>query len=195
MKRIMALTALASLLALSVLTSQASAQDVVIGRVSADPPTVPAEGEYTFTVTGAGFVPGTSVFVLPCTLPGDPLSPASSAEEIGAAAAVLNPTGGDCTLSNLTPAAIGSDGTFSVEATATVGVNFAWAAGDQPTTQSGFVPVFIVDPDSMVPDGGADTGFGGMAGSDGDSVAVPLAASLAAVILLSGTALMLRRNN
>ena len=48
--------------------------------------------------------------------------------------------------------------------------------------------------DDMVPEGGAATGFGGTAGSDGNSVAVPLAATLAAVILLGGAALVARRN-
>ena len=48
--------------------------------------------------------------------------------------------------------------------------------------------------DDMVPEGGAATGFGGTAGSDGTSVAVPLAATLAAVILLGGAALVARRN-
>jgi len=48
--------------------------------------------------------------------------------------------------------------------------------------------------DDMAPEGGAATGFGGTAGSDGNSVAVPLAATLAAVVLLGGTALAVRRH-
>jgi len=49
--------------------------------------------------------------------------------------------------------------------------------------------------DDMAPEGGAATGFGGTAGSDGNSVAVPLAATLAAVVLLGGTALAVRRHS
>ena len=49
--------------------------------------------------------------------------------------------------------------------------------------------------DDMVPEGGAATGFGGAAGSDGNSVAVPLAATLAAVVLLGGAALVTRRHS
>ena len=200
MKRIMALAALASVVALFAFTTQAAAQQ--IGTLTADPPTVPAEGEYTFTVTGSGFIPSTSVFVLPCTLPGDPLTPASSAEEIGASIAALDATGGDCNVGNLTPAAIDGDGNFTAEVTAPVGQNFAWVAGDAPpSTQRGFVPIFIVDP-SMMDDMDDDsrrcaerwTGFGGMAGSDSNSVAVPLAAGIAAVVVLGGATLVRRRN-
>ena len=197
MKRILTVMALASVLALFAFANQASAQDLVIGTLSADPPTVPTEGEHAFTVTGSGFIPNTSVFVLPCTLPGDPLSPASSAEAIEAAALSINATGGDCNLGNLTPAAIDADGAFSAQVTASVGANFAWVAGDNPTTQQGFVPVFIVDPammDDMAPEGGAETGFGGTAGSDGNSVAVPLTAALVGTALLAGAALAVRRN-
>ena len=48
--------------------------------------------------------------------------------------------------------------------------------------------------DDMVPEGGAGTGFGGTAGSDGNGLAVPLAATIAAVTLLGGAALVSRRN-
>ena len=48
--------------------------------------------------------------------------------------------------------------------------------------------------DDMAPEGGADTGFGGTAGSDGNGVAVPLAATLAVVTLLGGALLVARRN-
>ena len=46
----------------------------------------------------------------------------------------------------------------------------------------------------MAPEGGAATGFGGSAGSDGNSLAVPLAATIAAVTLLGGAVLVSRRN-
>ena len=48
--------------------------------------------------------------------------------------------------------------------------------------------------DDMVPEGPAATGFGGSAGADGNSVAVPLAATLAAIALLGGAVLFTRRN-
>ena len=48
--------------------------------------------------------------------------------------------------------------------------------------------------DDMAPEGPAATGYGGSAGSDGNSIAVPLAATLAAVVLLGGAVLVTRRN-
>ena len=192
MKRIMALTAAVSLLALFALASQASAQDGP--SLTADPPAVPAEGEYTFTISGAGFTAGLALFVLPCTAPGEPMTP----ENVAQAIASIGQT--DCDLGSMTPVVVGADGTFSLTATAPVGQNFVWIAGDAAQTEAGAVPVFIVEPmddmgDDMAPEGAAETGFGGTAGSDGDSVAVPLAATLAAVALLGGTALVARRHS
>ena len=196
MKRIMALTAAVSLLALFALASQASAQDGP--SLTADPPAVPAEGEYTFTISGSGFTAGLALFVLPCTAPGEPMTP----DNVAAAIAAIGQT--DCNLGSMTPVVVGADGTFSLTATATVGQNFVWIAGDAAQTEAGAVPVFIVEPmddmgddmgDDMAPEGAAETGFGGTAGSDGNSVAVPLAATLAAVALLGGTALVARRHS
>ena len=48
--------------------------------------------------------------------------------------------------------------------------------------------------DDMTPEGAPNTGFGGMAGSDSNSVAVPLAAGIAAVVVLGGATLVRRRN-
>ena len=191
MKRIMALTVAVSLLALLVLTSQASAQDGP--SLTADPAYVPAEGDYTFTVSGAGFTAGLALFVLPCTAPGEPMTPDNVAQAIAA----IGQT--DCNLASLTPVVVGADGTFSVSVSATVGKNFIWVAGDAAQTESGAAPVFIGEPmddmgDDMMPDGAAETGFGGTAGSDGNSLAVPLAATLAAVVLLGGAGLLTRRN-
>ena len=192
MKRIMALTAAVSMLALFVLASQAHAQDGP--SLTADPAYVPAEGDYTFTVSGSGFTAGLALFVLPCTAPGDPMTPENAAEAIGRIGQA------DCDLGSLTPAVVGADGTFSATVSATVGQNFVWVAGDAAQTESGAAPVFIGEPmaddmaDDMAPDGAAETGFGGMAGSDGNSVAVPLAATLAAVALLGGAVLVTRRN-
>ena len=191
MKRIMALTAAVSMLALLVLTSQAHAQDGP--SLTADPAYVPAEGDYTFTVSGSGFTAGLALFVLPCTAPGDPMTPENAAEAMGR----IGQT--DCDLGSLTPTAVGDDGTFSVTVSATVGQNFVWVAGDAAQTESGAAPVFIGEPmaddmgDDMAPEGAAETGFGGMAGSDGNSVAVPLAATIAAVTLLGGAVLVSRR--
>ena len=196
MKRIMALTALVSVVALFAFTSQATAQDEP--SLTADPATVAAEGEHSFTVSGAGFTPGLALFVLPCTIPGDPLTPASTPAEIGAGLAAVDATGGDCILDSLTlmPVTAGDDGTFSVQRSANVGQNFAWAAGDVAQTEVGSALIFIVDPmdDGMIPEGGADTGFGGMAGN-GSSLVVPLAAGLFAVVMLGGAAITLRRND
>ncbi|MXV98644.1 MAG: hypothetical protein F4Z90_07920 [Acidimicrobiaceae bacterium] len=192
MKKIMALAAATSVLALLVLTSPASAQDGP--SLTADPAAVPAEGEYTFTLSGAGFTAGLALFVLPCTAPGEPMTP----ENVAQAIASIGQT--DCDLGSMTPVVVGADGTFSLTATATVGQNFVWIAGDAAQTEAGAVPVFIVEPmddmgDDMAPEGAAETGFGGTAGSDGNSVAVPLAATLAAVALLGGTALVARRHS
>ena len=191
MKRIMALTAAVSMLALLVLASQASAQDGP--TMTADPAYVPAEGEYTFTVSGAGFTPGLALFVLPCTVPGDPMTPEN------AEAAIAGMGQDNCNIGSLTPAVVGADGTFSVQITATIGPNFVWGAGDAGGTESSGVPVFIGEMsddmgDDMAPEGSAETGFGGMAGSDGNGLAVPLAATIAAVTLLGGAVLVSRRN-
>ena len=195
MKRIMALTVAVSLLALLVLTSQANAQDGP--SLTADPAYVEAEGDHSFTVSGAGFTAGLALFVLPCTLPGEPMTPENLAEGLAA----MGQT--DCNLGSLTPAVVGADGAFSVSVSATVGQNFVWVAGDAAQTESAAAPVFIGAPmddmgddmgDDMAPEGAAETGFGGTAGSDGNSVTVPLAATVAAVTLLGGAALATRRN-
>ena len=196
MKRILALTAAVSMLALFALASQAGAQDGP--SLTADPAYVPAEGEYAFTVSGSGFTAGLALFVLPCTAPGDPMTPENAAEAI---ARIGQP---DCNIGFLTPAVVGADGTFSAEITAAVGQNFVWVAGDAAQTESAAAPVFIGEPmaddmgddmgDDMAPEGAAETGFGGMAGSDGNSVAVPLAATIAAVTLLGGAVLVSRRH-
>lgn len=194
MKRIMALTAVVSVLALLVLTSQASAQDGP--SLSADPPAVDGPGTYTFTLTGSGWSPGLGVFVVPCTTPGDQLTTATPTDEIVAVASSLGTD--DCVLSPIAPPiTVGDDGTFTVEVTYEVTANFAFGVGDASASESSGVPIlFIADDmgDDMAPEGAAETGFGGTAGSDGNSVAVPLAATLAAVVLLGGTAIVTRRH-
>ena len=204
-----ALLVLASVLALFALSSPAAAQDGPM--VTVDPATVPAEGEYDFTVTGSGYtVP--SVTVLPCTAPGDVImTPDMSVADLAAMMQAAQPLGGDCDITNLTVVPV-VDGAFTAQVTGTVAPNFFWAAGNVPPTESAGAPVFVVMEDmgdmdegmddmdegmddmgdDMAPDGGADTGFGGMAGSDST---VPLTAALAAVVLLGGTALIARRIN
>jgi len=193
MKRIMALTAVVSVLALLVLTSQASAQDGP--SLTADPPAVDGPGTYTFTLTGSGWSPGLGVFIVPCTVPGDQLTTATPIDEVVAIASGF--TVDDCALSPMGTATVEGDGTFTVEVTHDVPANFAFGAGDAAVTEDGAAPIlFIVEDmgDDMAPDGAAETGFGGMAGSDGNSVAVPLAATLAAVVLLGGAAIVTRRH-
>ena len=193
MKRTLAVAAVASLMALFGLTSQAAAQEGPM--LTADPPAVPGPGEYTFTLTGSGWsVP--LVFIVPCTLPGDQLTTATPIEEIVATMGAISQDA--CDTAAASPAPVGADGTFTVEVTQDVPANFAFGAGDAGGVESSGVPILFIAEDmgdDMAPEGGADTGFGGMAGSDGSGVAVPLAATLAGVILLSGTAVRLRRNN
>ena len=203
MKRIMALTAIVSVLALFVLTSQASAQDGPL--LTADPPAVDGPGTYTFTLTGSGWSPGLIVFIVPCTTPGEQLTTATSTDDIIATLAGMGQD--DCILAPLgAPIPVGGDGTFTVEITHDVPANFAFGAGDAAGTEDSAAPILFIAEDmaddmgeedmadDMAPEGAAETGFGGMAGSDGDSVAVPLAATLAAVVLLGGAAIVTRRH-
>ena len=198
MKKIMAMTAIVSVLALFVLTSQASAQDGPL--LTADPPAVDGPGTYTFTLTGSGWSAGLMVFVVPCTVPGEQLTTASSTDAIVAALSGMGQN--DCVLAPLgPPIAVGGDGTFTVEVTHDVPANFAFGAGDAAGTEDGAAPVLFIAEDmgddmadDMMPEGAAETGFGGMAGSGGNSVAVPLAATIAAIVLLGGAAIVTRRH-
>ena len=143
MKKIMALTATVSMLALFVLTTQAHAQDGP--TLTADPPTVPAAGTHTFTVAGSGFNPNFALNVLPCTIPGAELTPESTQAEIAAAQARISPFV-NCNLASVTQVTTDSSGNFSVQVTGDVGANFQWSAGDTAQTQSASVVVFIVEP-------------------------------------------------
>ena len=213
MKRILALAAAASVMALLVLPNQAAAQDGP--SMSADPPAVAGPGTHTFTITGSGWSAGLLVFIVPCTLPGEQLTTASSTDEIVAAMSGIDQN--SCVLQPIgAPIAVGGDGTFTAEVTHDVPGNFAFGAGDAGGTEASAAPILFIAEDmgddmgddmaddmgddmgdmgdDMAPEGGAETGFGGTAGSDGNSVAVPLAATLAAVVLLGGTALVTRRH-
>ena len=193
MKRIMALTAIVSVLALFVLASQASAQEGP--SLSADPPAVDGPGTYSFTLTGSGWTPGLLVFIVPCAYAGDQLTTATPVEDV---VAVLSNLGQDaCVLTPMGSSPVGADGTFTIEVTHDVPGNFAFGAGDAGSTEASAAPVLFIAEDmgdDMAPEGAAETGFGGMAGSDGNSVAVPLAATLAALTLFGGAALVARRN-
>ena len=197
MKRIIALTAAASLLALLALTHQAAAQDGP--SLSADPQAVAGPGSHSFTLTGSGWTPGFLVFIVPCTYPGDQLTTATSVEEMVATLGGIDSDA--CVLTPMGSATVGGDGTFTVEVTHDVPGNFAFGAGDAASIESAAAPVLFVAEDvaedmgdDMAAEGAAETGFGGAAGSDGNSLAVPLAATLAAVTLLGGAALVARRH-
>ncbi len=211
MKRVMALTAAASLAALFALASQAHAQDGP--TLSADPAVVDGPGTNTFTLAGGGWSPGLQVFIVPCTVPGEQLTTATPPDELAARLSVLTPD--NCALIPIGgPATAADDGTFTVEVTHDVPANFAFGAGDIAVTENSVVPVLFMAEDmdmdmgdgdmddmgdgdmgdDMAPMGGADTGLGGTAGSDSSGIAVPLAATLAAVTLLGGAALVARRN-
>ena len=195
MKRAVAVAAVTSVLALFALTGQAAAQEGP--SLAADPPAVAGPGSYTFTLTGSGWQSGLLVYIVPCTLAGDQLTTASSTDDI---VETMNAVASeDCERIPIGgPELVGADGSFTVEVTHDTPANFAFGAGDAGSVENAAVPVlFVADDmgDDMAPEGGADTGFGGMAGSDPDSVAVPLAATMTAVILLGGTVLVVRRNN
>ncbi len=195
MKRVMALTAIVSVLALFVLTSQASAQNPPM--VTADPGAVEGPGTHTFTLTGSGWNAGLTVLIVPCVLPGDQLTTASSRSEIIAAVSGISEAA--CVLSPIgAPITVGDDGTFSAEVTYDIPDNFAFGVGDFGRTQESAAPILFVAEDMgdyMTPEKDLiESGLGGMAGSDGDSAAVPLAATLAAVVLLGGAALVAHRN-
>lgn len=196
-KKIMAVAAAACLLALWGMTSQASAQDAP--TMSADPAAVPGPGEHTFTVTGANWNPGSAIFIVPCTVPGEQLTTATPVEDLIAVASSMSID--DCRLAPIgAPITIGDDGTFTAEITYNVTANFAFGGGDVTQTQTSAVPVlFVADStddigDDITPEGGAQTGFGGTAGSDGNTSTVPVAATVAALTLLGAATLASRRN-
>jgi len=187
MKRIMALTVAVSLLALLVLTSQAHAQGEA--TASADPEYVGAAGSHSITVSGSNW-PASGTVIIPCAGYGG-VAPAEVVEaEVFA----------NCDLGNLFPATV-SDGSFSESLTLDVPADgLVMLVGNQAAGLGVLVVVKVGEPmmddmgDDMAPDGAAETGFGGTAGSDGNSVAVPLAATIAAVTLLGGAVLATRRN-
>lgn len=191
MKRIMALTAAVSLLALFALASQASAQGQPTASV--DPEYVGAAGDHTVTISGSGWQADPSITacpgfggVVPAAMD-QATTLASCPDLISDMGAPVSAPGGSFSTSR----------TVSVPAEGLVILVFT----AEPSAAA-LAVVKIGEPmaeeedmgDDMAPEGGAATGFGGTAGSDGNSVAVPLAATVAAVTLLGGAVLVHRRN-
>ena len=183
MKRIMALAALVSVVALFAFTTQAAAQDGPTASI--DPEYVSEAGTHTITVSGSGW-PAAGTVILACAGFGG-VEP----EVVEEADALTK-----CDIGGLTPATMDGDSfsnavDFDVPAEGLVILvgNQAAGLGVLATVKVG--EMMMAD---IAPEGGADTGFGGMAGSDGNSVAVPLAASIAAVVALGGATLVRRRN-
>ena len=186
MKRVMAMTAAVSMLALLVLTSQAHAQGEA--TASADPEYVSAAGSHSITISGSNW-PDSGTAIIPCAGYGG-VAPAEAIEaEVFA----------NCDLGSVSPAGV-AGGSFSETLTLDIPADgLVLLIGNQAAALGVFVVVKIGEPmddmgDDMAPDGAAETGFGGMAGSDGNSVAVPLAATIAAVTLLGGAVLVSRRH-
>ena len=140
MKRIMALTAAVSLLALFVLTAQANAQSTP--TLEADPPAVAGPGAQSITLTGTGWNPGLFVFVVECTVPGDQLTTATPMDEI--VAAMMSMAEDDCTRSPVGTATAQADGTITVGVNANVTANYALGVGDIGGQQSSAVPIVFV---------------------------------------------------
>ena len=111
-------------------------------RLVADPATVPREGSHDFTLSGTGFDPGLTVYVLECIIPGDPVTHETPADELAAARDKVDRS--DCDLGTAQPVTADSSGSFSVQRSATIGMNFMWAASDIAETQSAGAPIFVV---------------------------------------------------
>ncbi len=213
MKRTMALVAAVSMLALFALTSQASAQGDP--TVSVDPAYVSEAGDHTVTVSGDGWQAPVAITACPGYGGVNP-------DTIDQGSAIANCPDLIADMSAPVPAPGGSfstEKTFSVPAEGLVIMAFTpepsasartvvmvgEAMGDDMADDMDGDDMAEGDDmgddmaddmgDDMAPMGGADTGLGGMAGSDGNSAAVPLAASLAAIALLGGTALLVRRHS
>ena len=106
-----------------------------------DSPTVPLAGDHDFTITGTGFDPSLTIFVLECTIPGDPVSVDTSAEDLEAAVAQAGRS--DCDLTTAQPVSLDSNGSFSVQRSADIRPNFMWVASDAAETQNASAPVLI----------------------------------------------------
>ena len=187
MKRIMAVAALTSVVALFAFTTQAAAQDTT---ASVDPEYVSEAGTHTITVSGSGW-PAAGNSILQCAGFGG----VPPQVELTLDVAVAN-----CDIPSL-QGFEASDGSFSETIDMDIPAEgLVILVGNQGAALGVLVIVHVGEMmmddmgDDMAADGAADTGFGGMAGSDSNSVAVPLAASIAAVVALGGATLIRRRN-
>ena len=140
--------------------------------VVASPATVPAAGTYNFTIDGTGFDPTSTIFVLVCHIPGQPVSPATPAGVLEGALAEIGRS--DCDLATAQPVSLSSDGSFSVQRSATIDTNFVWVASDAAETQSAGVPIFITGTGTGTGTGSApaSAGYKAIASGWGHSCAI-----------------------
>ena len=110
--------------------------------VTVDPATVGWEGTHDFTISGAGFDPALTIYVLVCTIPGDAVSADTPAADLEAAMARVARS--DCDLGTAQPVSVDADGSFVVQRSAAVGPNFMWVASDAAETQNAGSPVHVV---------------------------------------------------
>jgi hypothetical protein len=198
MKRIMALAALVSVVALFAFTTQAAAQDGA--TASADPEYVSEAGTHTITVSGSGW-PAAGNSILQCAgFAGVPPEVELTLDVAVANCDLVGLVGfeaPDGSFSQAIDMDIPADGLVILVGNqgASLGVLVIVHVGEMMMDDMGddMAPEGETDT-GEAPEGGAGTGFGGMAGSDGNSVAVPLAASIAAVVALGGATLVRRRN-
>ncbi len=196
MKRIMALVATMSVLALFALAGHAAAQSAP--TVSVDPEYVSAAGDHEVTVSGSGWQADPAITectgfggVVPAALD-EAAAFANCPDLVASMGAPVSAPGGS--FSTSMTVSVPAEGlvllTFTADPSA-----FAMTAikVGEPMDDMGDGDMDDMG-DDMAPMGGADTGFGGTAGSDSSGIAVPLAATLAAVTLLGGAALVSRRN-
>ncbi len=132
-----------------VFAAPASAQDPVIGSITADPPIVPEAGTYDITANGTDFIPNSDILLSKCVAPGDALVFGEASTEditaaLGAAAADIL---GNCDVANAVPVTTDDNGAFSATFEgAEVGDNFIIAAGTLDGSQQGGTWVPIGDP-------------------------------------------------
>ena len=130
-----------ALVAMLALAPAAQAQDVPLAQ--ADPAFVEAAGEYEFTITGSGWIPG-ALALVPCSV--------NSYEALATGGADACDTGA------LTLATAGADGTFSVTATYTVpedGMCIGIGGGAGFTEQGGGYCVGVGAP--ILPNSGSES--------------------------------------
>ena len=111
-------------------------------------------GGWGFTLTGAGFTPNLTVYTLVCTIPGDPVTAEMPSDELAAAVAQVEQA--DCDLSTALPVTVGSDGSFTVQRSATIFTNFVWVASDTAETEPAAASVFVEPEAEAEPQPGLD---------------------------------------